>query len=50
MNGHTLYKNTNTGEITESRAEAMSWYKMNGDGVEIYKNGRCVFALNSLGI
>lgn len=41
-----FYKNIATGEITESYKEAISWFEMNGDGVEFYKNGHIVFVLD----
>lgn len=38
----TYYKNRNTGEITDDRADARYWYEANGDVIEYYKNGRLV--------
>lgn len=37
------YLNRSTGEVSESHAEAMSWYRA-GDEVEIWKNGKMVLA------
>lgn len=33
-----VYYNTNTGEITESHKEAMSWFRA-GDDVDILRDG-----------
>lgn len=35
------YLNRSTGEVSESHAEAMSWY-LDGDEVEIWENGGMV--------
>lgn len=35
------YKNCDTGEITESHATAMEWYR-GGSQIEIWRNGKIV--------
>lgn len=37
------YLNRSTGEVSESHAEAMSWYR-SGCVVEIWRNGKMVMA------
>lgn len=37
------YLNRSTGEVSESHAEAMSWYRA-GDEVEVWKDGEMIFA------
>lgn len=38
------YRNRATGEVTQTRSEAMSWYRA-GDPVEVWKNGRMILAM-----
>lgn len=31
------YKNVETGEITDNRADACAWYDKNGESIEMYR-------------
>jgi len=43
------YRNAVTGEVSESHAEAMAWYR-SGIAVEIYRRGQPVVSLVSPGV
>lgn len=41
---NTIYKNRQTGELTDSHDTAMFWYRL-GYQIEIYRDGKMILAL-----